>query len=108
MVAMLATVVSDPARLAKVDPTEVPELLGALETIRARLLLRLQTPVAAPSEQGGEALLTAQEVAERIGAGVQRVWELCRDGRLPCIRVGRQVRIAPSALAKWIANGGQR
>ena len=51
-------------------------------------------------------LLTAAQVAERLNVSVQRVYELARTGRLPSIRIGRQVRIDPVQLADWLRTGG--
>jgi excisionase family DNA binding protein len=100
----LASLVTDPERVATIRKQDIPELLGALETLRARLLLRLTE--SAPTEQGREPLLTAAEVAEQTGLPLQRVWELCRRQLLPHVRVGRQVRVAPTALRNWIEQGG--
>jgi excisionase family DNA binding protein len=51
-------------------------------------------------------LLTAPEVAERLGVRLHRVYELIRTNRLPVVRLGRNIRVDPGALESWIANGG--
>jgi excisionase family DNA binding protein len=101
---ILATLVTERERIATIPRHEIPELLGELETLRGQLLLRLTEP--APVEQGREPLLTAVEVSERTGLPLQRVYELCRREMIPHVRVGRQVRVAPSALREWIERGG--
>ena len=52
------------------------------------------------------ALLTADAVAARTGLSKQRIYELVRQKRLPHVKIGRQVRVSPAALEKWIADGG--
>lgn len=52
-------------------------------------------------------LLTAREVADALNVSEARVYELAREGLLPTVRLGRQVRFHPKAVAEWIENGGQ-
>lgn len=51
-------------------------------------------------------LLTTRQVAERLALSTQRVYELVRTQALPVVRIGRQVRVDPAALERWIKNGG--
>ena len=51
-------------------------------------------------------LLRAEAVAEILDTTKPRVYELIRQGLLPAVRLGRQVRIAESALEEWVENGG--
>lgn len=51
-------------------------------------------------------LLTVAEAADRLNVRVQRVHEMIRDGYLPAVRLGRQVRVDPRKLEEWIARGG--
>lgn len=51
-------------------------------------------------------LLTAREVAVLLKLKPQRVYELARGGKIPSVRVGRQVRFDESALRHWIETGG--
>ena len=51
-------------------------------------------------------LLTTRQVAERLNLTLQRVYELARTQALPVVRIGRQVRVDPAALERWIKNGG--
>lgn len=53
-----------------------------------------------------EKLLRVSAVAELLDISDQRAYELIRSGMLPAIRVGRQIRVAPAALAEWIDGGG--
>jgi excisionase family DNA binding protein len=47
-------------------------------------------------------LLRIPEVAEALGLGRTKVYELIADGVLPTIRVGRAVRVSVTALQKWV------
>jgi excisionase family DNA binding protein len=54
-----------------------------------------------------ESLLTAQQVAAVLQVPKARVYELAREGLIPVVRLGRQVRVSASALNDWIADGGR-
>ena len=51
-------------------------------------------------------LLTAEELAAQIGLSRFRLYELCRGGLIPHVRVGRSIWFDPKAVAEWIAAGG--
>jgi excisionase family DNA binding protein len=76
--AELATRAADPARIDAVPAAQLPDLLGAAEALRARLLARLMTLAtapAAPAANGNgkpDRLLSIDEAAERLG--VSRRW----------------------------------
>jgi excisionase family DNA binding protein len=48
-------------------------------------------------------LLTAEEVAERLGMRTDWVWAQARAGRIPHVRLGRYRRFRESALEAWIS-----
>ncbi|MGH2850132.1 MAG: helix-turn-helix domain-containing protein [Solirubrobacteraceae bacterium] len=50
-----------------------------------------------------EPLLTCDDAAELLRVRVSWVYEAVRDGRLPCIRVGRHIRFTRSMLERWLA-----
>ena len=52
-------------------------------------------------------MLTAREVAGLLRVPTARAYELAREGVLPCVRLGRQVRFDADALRRWIARGGR-
>jgi excisionase family DNA binding protein len=52
-------------------------------------------------------MLTMQEVAERLGVSLQRVYEMGRTGVLPIVRMGRQIRVEEGRLMSWIESGGR-
>jgi excisionase family DNA binding protein len=47
-------------------------------------------------------VLEVREVAQMLGVGVTKVYEMIRTKELPSIRLGRLVRIPRIALYKWI------
>ncbi len=53
------------------------------------------------------ALLTIPEVAARLRVSRARAYQLAREGLIPIVRLGRQLRVEEGALRAWLANGGQ-
>ena len=47
-------------------------------------------------------LLRAEEVAETLGIGRSKTYELMASGVLPVIRIGRAVRVPSDRLRAWI------
>ena len=52
-------------------------------------------------------LLTVSEASNLLGLRKSRVYTLIREGILPAIHLGRQIRIDKSALNEWIRAGGK-
>ncbi len=51
-------------------------------------------------------LLTVSQVARVLQVRIPRAYQLVRDGVLPVVRVGRQVRVDEDALREWVSRGG--
>jgi excisionase family DNA binding protein len=54
-------------------------------------------------------LLTVQEAAEVLKVKPRWIYRMAREGTLPSVRLGRQVRIDEAALQRWVeerSNGG--
>ncbi len=51
-------------------------------------------------------LLRIDEVAELLDVSRARTYELVREGLLPVVRLGRQIRVDPSKLEAWLDAGG--
>ena len=49
-------------------------------------------------------LLKPTEAAETLGIGRTRIYELLACGELPCIRIGRSIRVPVHALNQWVEN----
>ena len=47
-------------------------------------------------------LLDTEEVADYLGVNPVTIWRWCREGRLPCLKIGRQWRIRRSALENFL------
>jgi len=58
------------------------------------------------AREGPIRLLTAAEVATRLGVRPAFVYELARRHLLPVIHVGRYCRFDPVALSHWLDAGG--
>ena len=54
-----------------------------------------------------EKLLTARDLAPVLQVPEARVFDLARQGLLPHVRLGRQVRFPESAVAEFIESGGR-
>jgi excisionase family DNA binding protein len=52
-----------------------------------------------------EKLLKVPVVAERLGLGVARTWELVASGELPSLKIGRSRRVPASAVDAYIKAG---
>ena len=47
-------------------------------------------------------LLTAREVADRLGVTTAWVWALTRAGRIPHVQLGRYRRFREEAIEEWV------
>jgi excisionase family DNA binding protein len=52
--------------------------------------------------KGKNQLLTPEEVAEMLQIARKTVVVMAREGRIPCIRIGRFVRFDPAAIDRWL------
>jgi excisionase family DNA binding protein len=56
------------------------------------------------SGSSSRALMTAEEVAERLGGvSVKWVWAQTRAGMIPHVRLGRLLRYRPEKIDSWLA-----
>jgi excisionase family DNA binding protein len=53
-------------------------------------------------------LLRIPEVAETLGIGRTKIYEMIATGELPTIRFGRAVRVSVSTLQKWVEEREQQ
>jgi excisionase family DNA binding protein len=49
-------------------------------------------------------LLTAEEIAERLGVKTQWVWAQARAGAIPHVRLGRYRRFRESTIETWLCD----
>ncbi len=52
-------------------------------------------------------LLTLEETARVLTVTYARAAELARQGVIPVVRLGRQIRVNPDDLNQFIASGGK-
>src|SRR5918999_5299542 len=50
-------------------------------------------------------LLSAEDVAELMGVKESTIWRWCREGNLPCLKVGKHWRIRREALEAFLRRG---
>jgi excisionase family DNA binding protein len=58
-----------------------------------------QAPAAGPP---GRLLLTAAEAAQALAVSERTLWQLTRDGEIPRVCIGRNVRYSPADLQAFI------
>ena len=58
----------------------------------------------------GEALLSSEEVAEYFGVTTTTVYRWCREGRIPCMKIGKHWRVRREELMALLkeSEGAQR
>ena len=47
-------------------------------------------------------LLVVDEVAEYFGVGKNTVWRWCREGRIPCLKIGKVWRVRREELEDFL------
>ena len=55
-----------------------------------------------PENRQGIELLGAEEVAGLLGVKESTIWRWCREGRLPCLKVGKHWRVRREALEDFL------
>jgi excisionase family DNA binding protein len=60
-----------------------------------------------PAVPESENLLTIDELAAVLHVRRQRAYDLVRQGLVPAVRVGRQLRVDRLALRAWVHAGGR-
>lgn len=53
-------------------------------------------------------LMRADEVAILLDLSRDRVYSLARQGIIPCVQIGRQVRFSQDQLSDFITSGGKK
>lgn len=52
-------------------------------------------------------LLKVEDVASLFSLTEERVYTLAREGILPVVKIGRQLRFAETAINEFVAKGGK-
>ncbi len=53
-------------------------------------------------------ILLADEIAQILRVPKGRVYELARQGKLPAVRIGRQIRFREDAVEAWLSRLEER
>ncbi len=53
-------------------------------------------------------ILLADEIAQILRVPKGRVYELARQGKLPAVRIGRQIRFREDAVEAWLSGLEER
>jgi excisionase family DNA binding protein len=96
-----------PERADELEPAEARALAIRLAPVMEALRMRaLPSEMAAPPSSPPIALLTAKQVASRLGVSSRWVYARTRAGRLPFARqlTGGAVRFDAAQLERWISN----
>ena len=89
----------------ELPPGELPALLGALEAAKGAAWARLMSSPERKRDRqdaSGAALLNAKDMAERLGIAESWLRDAARNGRIPCVRVGRYMRFDPPAVLRAV------
>ncbi len=65
----------------------------------------MASPIEVPPQR---LLLRIPEVAETLGIGRTKIYEIIARGELPTVRIGRAVRISVTTLQKWVEEREQQ
>lgn len=102
----LDTIAQQPGLAVALSPADALAIYHRVIGVLLALLPLLRAPASPGADDlaGDERLLTASEVAERLGVPKGYVYELIRRGELPSVQVGAKYRrVRPAALRQWLA-----
>ena len=92
--------------LLRVPPHELPSAVGWLARLQSMAQLRMMQVGQAETAKADTDLFTIPEVAQRLKVSEYRAYELARQGFLKSVRLGKSVRVTPSAVADYLAQQG--
>ena len=49
-------------------------------------------------------LISAKEIAKILKISVNSVYQLSRNGKIPCFKIGRRYRYSSDAIENWISD----
>jgi excisionase family DNA binding protein len=61
-----------------------------------------RAPRRGPQVEVSPLLLGVREAAMALGISVRTLWTLTKEGRVPCVHIGRRVLYDPEDLATWV------
>jgi excisionase family DNA binding protein len=90
--------------LPKMQPEELPELLGELEVIRATAMMRLSTPV--PAINKHDELIPIEDAAKRLGVSADHLYRHSGKYRFTR-RIGRKLLFSCLGIDEYIRKSGR-
>lgn len=90
--------------IEKASMDQLPNLVGALSRLQAMAQVRLLS-FSQPMPNVDQ-LLTVPQVAKRLQLSEYRVYEMVRQGALKSVRLGKSVRVRPSAVDEYLTRLG--
>ena len=100
----LDELLANPGKAATLSPEAAQAFLIGLASIQPILIQRALMGTLNGQENSG--LLTIKDVAQRLKVSEYRAYELARQGVLKAIRLGKSVRVTPSAVTEYLAQNG--
>lgn len=91
------------AAVVELPATDLADAVGACAAAQARLLARLTMP--APTPATGSTSMTARQLADVFEVPVSQIYEQARQGRIPCVRLGKYRRFDLAAVRQALADG---
>lgn len=79
---------------------ELPELIGAFSEMIAVAQRRLMTEPT-PTSSTTDELIDARTMAAQLSIKSSWLLEMARQGRVPCVRLGKYVRFRPVDVLAW-------
>jgi excisionase family DNA binding protein len=89
------------AVVVELPAAALPDLIGVLAVTQARAQARLTVP---PLPAVGAEDLTAEALAAVFSVPTTQIYEQARQGRIPCLRLGRYVRFNLAAVRQALAS----
>jgi excisionase family DNA binding protein len=83
--------------------SDYPALVGELERLKFIAVGRMMAQPSDTNNSQDPDLLTIPEVAKRLRISEYRAYELTRQGIIQSLRLGRSVRVRPSAVAEYLS-----
>lgn len=91
----------DPKEVSALEPDQVAELMRVMANLLGALApLIVAMPGRSDDASGASMLVDAKVIAEDLGVKESWVREAARQGRIPCVHVGRWVRFDRTAVAR--------
>jgi excisionase family DNA binding protein len=84
------------ARRPRANPNETPAMPDELSGDETRESSFFATPPI-----GDKILFTESEAAELLSISKRTLWDLSKDGRIPCVRIGVLKRYRRASLEAW-------